>query len=118
MSEPENNVAPESFPDLTLTISYAQGLHYAQLRLRLFAHGGLRPFCGKHHLPYTTIINLKNGRLPEQQPLLLQRLLRSLDVATEPLRLGKDQHFLFPSREALITFEQQFASLQGKSPPT
>lgn len=118
MSAPEKSAVAQSFPDFTLTISYAQGLLYAQLRLRLFAHGGIRRFCQEHQLPYTTIINLKNDRLPEQQPLLLQRLLRSLDIVAEPLRQGKDQYFLLPSKEALTTFEQQLISLQSKSPPT
>ncbi len=116
----DNSAAPLGFPDLTLSIPYADGLRYAQFRLKMLGRGDLKPFCVAHELPYTTIVNLKNGNLKNEEPRLLQRVLRSLDVATEIVRSpldAKSQRFLFPSQEALTTFIGQLKCFDSGSSP-
>ncbi|GAC1372558.1 MAG: hypothetical protein NVSMB30_13410 [Hymenobacter sp.] len=39
------SVAPLPFPDLSLTVSYADALLYAQARLKMLGSGELKPFC-------------------------------------------------------------------------
>lgn len=120
MSDSENNPSPHpsplSFPNLALSISYEQGLRYAQLRLQLFGYGALKPFCQLHQLNYPSIINLKNDKLPQPQPVLLQRLLRSLDTVTEVIRQGENHRLLFASAQELATFGEQLASLENPPP--
>jgi hypothetical protein len=84
----------------------------------MIGRGDLKPFCESHELPYTTVVNLKNGKLTHEEPRLLQRILRSLDVDTQLIRVpadSKSQRFLFPSLEALTLFHQQLESF--KQPP-
>jgi hypothetical protein len=116
MTPPDNSPAPLGLPNLALSIPYAEGLRYAQYRLKMFGRGDLKPFCVLHELPYTTIVNLKNGNLKTEEPRLLQRVLRSLDVATEIVRNpleAKKQRMLFPSQEALVTFLDQLKSFDS-----
>lgn len=117
----EYTPTPLGFPDLSLSITYADGLRYAQSRLQMIGRGELKPFCETHDLPYTTIVNLKNGKLRTEEPRLLQRVLRSLDTPTELVRHppgSKTQRFLFPSEEALTTFLHQLQSFTSTIPPT
>ncbi|GAA4492623.1 hypothetical protein GCM10023172_00040 [Hymenobacter ginsengisoli] len=112
-------VAPLSFPDLSLALPYQEALRYAQSRLKMIARGGLLPFCEAHKFPYTTIINLKNGNLKKEEPRLLNRLLRSLNVPNELLQFPPDnpsQQFLLPDGEALATFQRQLAYFTASSP--
>ena len=105
-------VAPLSFPDLSLSLRYQDALVYVQNRLKMIARGGLLPFCEAHKFPYTTIINLKNGNLKKEEPRLLHRLLRSLDVQNELLQFppnSPSQRFLLPDGAALATFQNQMA---------
>ncbi len=107
-------VAPLSFPDLSLALPYQEVLLYVQNRLKMIARGGLLPFCEAHKFPYTTIINLENGNLRKEEPRLLHRLLRSLDVPNELLQFppnSPSQRFLLPDSEALSTFQAQMAYL-------
>lgn len=107
-------VMPLSFPDLSLALLYQDALLYAQSRLKMIARGGLLPFCEAHKFPYTTIINLKNGNLKKEEPRLLHRLLRSLDVPNEMLQFppnSPSQRFLLPDGEALATFQKQMQDL-------
>lgn len=116
MAPSDNKAAPLSFPDLSLSVTYEQALEYVQLRLNMIGRGELKPFCEQHKLPYPTTINLKNDKLKEQQPRLLLRLLQSLNVATELIKhptQPKKPHFLFPTREALATFQEQLTTLKG-----
>ncbi|RSK24914.1 hypothetical protein [Hymenobacter metallilatus] len=103
-------VAPLPFPDLQLTVTYAEALCYAQGRLKMLGNGGLKPFCAAHQLTYPNIINLKNGKLKREEPRLLQRLLGCLAVPTELLHYplaSKTPCFLLPDAEALAKFREQ-----------
>jgi hypothetical protein len=116
MAQSDTTPTPRSFPDLTLAVTYEQALEYVQLRLGMFGRGELKPFCEEHKLPYPTTINLKNNKLREQQPRLVLKLLNSLSIASELIRhptQDKKPHFLFPTREALATFQEQLATLQS-----
>ena len=106
-------VAPLPFPNLSLTVSYAEALSYAQGRLKMLGSGGLKPFCETHLLTYTNVINLKNGKLKREEPRLVQRLLSTLAVPTELLHYppGKTPCFLLPDAEALATFQMQLQFL-------
>ncbi|MBC6992515.1 hypothetical protein [Hymenobacter sp. BT491] len=112
--------APVGFPDPSLTIPYADGLRYAQYRLKMFGRGDLKPFCQRQALPYTTVVNLKNGTLKSEEIRLVQRLLRSLAVPVEIIRLAPDHkthRFLFPTPAALGTFQRQLKGFDsGVSP--
>lgn len=120
MASPENTATPVSFPDLGLTITYADGLRYAQYRLKMFGRGDLKPFCETQELPYTTIVNLKNGTLKTEEIRLVQRLLRSLDVPLEIIRIAPDHkthRFLFPTQATFDTFQSQLKCFDsGVSP--
>lgn len=121
MALSEHTPAPLGFPDLSLSITYTDGLRYAQSRLQMIGRGELKPFCETHDLPYTTIVNLKNGKLKTEEPRLLQRVLRSLDTPTELLGHppgSKTQRFLFSSEEALATFLHQLQSFTSTTSPT
>jgi len=110
MASPENTPVPIGMPNPNLTISYADGLRYAQYRLKLFSRGDLKPFCETQELPYTTIVNLKNGTLKSEEIRLVQRLLRSLAVPLNTIRIAPDskiQRFLFPDQLAFDTFQSQ-----------
>ncbi|MGI4735307.1 MAG: hypothetical protein ACRYG7_09030 [Janthinobacterium lividum] len=103
---------PLPFPDLSLVVPYPEALSYAQHRLKMLGSGEAKPFCVAHGLPYSTIINLKNGRLPKEQPRLLQKLLASLDVRAELIRFPPERplpQFLLPDATELATFRQQLA---------
>jgi hypothetical protein len=116
MAQPDSIPAPRSFPDLSLAITYEQALEYVQLRLNMFGRGELKPFCEEHKLSYPTTVNLKNNKLKEQQPRLVLKLLNSLAVVSELIRhptQDKKPHFLFPTREALATFQEQLTTLQS-----
>jgi hypothetical protein len=107
-------VAPLPFPDLSLTVSYAEALCYAQGRLKLLGSGELKPFCETHHLTYTNVVNLKNGKLKREEPRLVQRVLSTLAVPTELLQypLGsKTSCYLLLNAEALATFQNQLRLL-------
>ena len=109
-------VAPLSFPDLSLALPYQDALLYAQNRLKMIARGGLLTFCEAHKFPYTNIINLKNGNLKKEEPRLLHRLLRSLDVQNELLQFppnSPSQRFLLPDSQALATFQTQMNYFQS-----
>lgn len=56
-------VAPLTLPDLNLSVSYEDALHYAQGRLRMFGSGNIKPFCEAQQLTYTNVIGLKNNTL-------------------------------------------------------
>ncbi|WP_345237599.1 hypothetical protein [Hymenobacter saemangeumensis] len=112
--------APLGFPDLTLSVPYADVLRYAQFRLLMLPKGELKSFCEQHELPYTSIVGLKNSSLKREEPRLLQRLLRHLDVATELIRIPPNSvspRFLFPSQEALTTFQKQLKCFDSGTPP-
>lgn len=112
--------APLGFPDLNLTVPYADVLRYAQFRLLMLPKGELKSFCEQHELPYTSIVGLKNNSLKRDEPRLLQRLLRNLDVATELIRIppnSESPRFLFPSQEALTTFQKQLKCFDSGTPP-
>ena len=114
MAPGDTTTAPLSFPDFTAAISYEQAQEYVQLRLGMIAQGGIKTFCTERKLPYTTTISLKNNKLAVPQPLLMHRLLNNLGVPTEVVRhptQGKKTYCLFPTREALTTFQQQLTSL-------
>ncbi|RZK33283.1 MAG: hypothetical protein EOO61_15585 [Hymenobacter sp.] len=116
----DNSAAPLGFPDLTLSIPYSDGLRYAQFRLKMLGRGDLKPFCVTHELPYTTVVNLKNGTLKNEEPRLLQRTLRSLSVITELVRSPLDAkmpRFLFPSQETLDTFNAQLKCFDSGTTP-
>lgn len=112
--------APLGFPDLKLSVPYADVLRYAQFRLLMQAKGELKSFCDQHELPYTSIVGLKNNSLKREEPRLLQRLLRSLAVATELIRIPPTSvtpRFLFPNLEALTTFKAQLKCFDSGTPP-
>ncbi|MCC2548504.1 hypothetical protein LJY25_18800 [Hymenobacter sp. BT175] len=112
--------APLGFPDLQLTVPYADVLRYAQFRLLMLAKGELKSFCDQHELPYTSIVGLKNNSLKREEPRLLQRLLRSLDVTTELIRIPPNSvtpRFLFANSEALSTFQKQLKCFDSGTPP-
>lgn len=111
--------APLGFPDLNLTVPYADVLRYSQFRLQMLLKGELKSFCEQHELPYTSIVGLKNNSLKREEPRLLQRLLRSLDVSTELMRVPQSEspRFLFPSQEALNTFQKQLKCFDSGPPP-
>jgi hypothetical protein len=123
---PSDNVAaPLGFPDLTLAVSYADSLRYAQFRLKMIPRGELNGFCTEHDLPYTTVVNLKNNKQQKEGAHLLQRVLRSLSVETRLVSIPPDsstsQHYyLFPNPEALATFRAQLSSIDSGNliPPT
>ncbi len=120
MVSSENVAAPLGFPDLSLSLPYADCLRYAQFRLKMIGRGDLKPHCELHDLPYTTIVNLKNGNLKTEEPRLLQRLLRSIDVPIELVRVPADtksQRFLFPTQQALTTFQEQLECFDKGTPP-
>lgn len=116
----ERSVAPLSFPDLQLSAPYPDVLRYSQFRLKMLGRGELKSFCDQYDLPYTSIVGLKNNTLKREEPRLLQRLLRQLDVATELIRVPPDsqsQRFLFPSQEALTIFQKQLKCFDSGTPP-
>lgn len=109
-------VAPLPFPNLSLIVSYPKALSYVQGRLRILGIGGLKPFCAKHQLTYTNVINLKNGKLKREEPRLVQRLLGTLAVPTELLHFplgSKTPCFLLPDAEALTEFHSQLQILSS-----
>lgn len=111
--------APLGFPDLKLSVPYADVLRYSQFRLMMLAKGELKSFCEHHELPYTSIVGLKNNSLKREEPRLLQRLLRNLDVATELIRIPPNSvtpRFLFPNLEALTTFKAQLKCFDSGAP--
>ncbi len=106
--------APLPFPNLSLTVSYAKALRYAQGRLKMLGSGGLKPFCEMHQLTYTNVINLKNDKLKREEPRLVQRLLGTLAVPTELLNYppgSKTTYFLLPDAKALASFQNQLQFL-------
>lgn len=112
--------APLGFPDLKLSVPYADAIRYSQFRLLMLAKGELKSFCEQHELPYTSIVGLKNNSLKREEPRLLQRLLRSLAVDTEVIRIppnSQSPRFLFPTVEALTTFQQQLKCFDSGNPP-
>lgn len=112
--------APLGFPDLQLSIPYADALRYSHFRLQMLGKGALKSFCDQHELPYTSIVGLKNNSLKREEPRLLQRLLRMLDIATEIIRVPPNSvtpRFLFPSKEALTTFQKQLKCFDSGTPP-
>ena len=116
MAQPDSIPTPRSFPNFAQAVIYEQALEYVQLRLNAFGRGQLKPFCVEHKLPYPTTVNLKNNKLKEEQPLLVLKILTSLAVTTELIRhptQGKKPHFMFPTKEALATFQEQLCMLQG-----
>ena len=85
----------------------------------MLAKGELKSFCDQHELPYTSIVGLKNNSLKREEPRLLQRLLRNLDVATELIRIPPNSvtpRFLFPNLEALTTFKAQLKCFDSGAP--
>ncbi|MBJ6111286.1 hypothetical protein JAO73_19860 [Hymenobacter sp. BT523] len=109
------DVAPLPFPDLSLTVSYADALLYAQSRLKMLGSGELKPFCEAHQLTYTNIVNLKNGKLKREEPRLVQRVLGSLDMPTQLLRFpptSKTPCFVLTDAEALASFQTQLLWLK------
>ncbi|TYZ12700.1 hypothetical protein FY528_05265 [Hymenobacter lutimineralis] len=120
MLSPLHASAPLGFPDLKLSVPYADAIRYAQFRLLMLPKGELKSFCEQHELPYTSIVGLKNNSLKREEPRLLQRLLRSLAVDTEVIRIPpntQNARFLFPSVEALTTFQQQLKCFDSGHPP-
>jgi len=117
---PDTPLPPSRFFDLQLTITYEDGLRYSAYRLKMFGRGELKPFCEARGLPYTTIVNLKNGNLKTEELRLVLRLLRNLDVPVELIRIAPDSNvhrFLFPSPELLATFQAQLKCFDsGVSP--
>ena len=112
--------APLGFPDLKLSVPYADVLRYAQFRLLMLGKGELKSFCDQHDLPYTSIVGLKNNSLKREEPRLLQRLLRSLAVTTELIRIPPNSvspRFLFPNLEVLTTFKAQLKCFDSGNPP-
>ncbi|QNE42275.1 hypothetical protein F1C16_21860 (plasmid) [Hymenobacter sp. NBH84] len=112
--------APLGFPDLQLSVPYADVLRYAQFRLLMLPKGELKSFCDQHDLPYTSIVGLKNNSLKREEPRLLQRLLRSLAVTTELIRIPPNSvspRFLFASSEDLSTFQKQLKCFDSGTPP-
>ena len=86
----------------------------------MLAKGELKSFCDQHDLPYTSIVGLKNNSLKREEPRLLQRLLRTLAVDTELIRIppnSDNPRFLFPSSEALSTFQKQLKCFDSGTPP-
>lgn len=105
-------VAPLSFPDLSLLVDYVEALFYVQRRLGMFGRGDLKPFCEAQQLPYTSVVGLKNGTLKREEPRLVQRVLLSLSVPTGLVRFpagSPSTSFLFPNAAALATFRSQVA---------
>ena len=120
MNSEDNVLPPVSFPDLDLTITYEDGLRYCAYRLKMFGRGELKPFCEARSLPYTTIVNLKNGNLKTEEIRLVLRLLRNLDVPVELIRIAPDSsihRFLFPNQELLDTFRAQLKCFDGGVSP-
>ncbi|SHL96279.1 hypothetical protein [Hymenobacter psychrotolerans] len=110
----QTDVAPLPFPDLSLTVSYADALLYAQARLKMLGSGELKPFCETHQLTYTNIVNLKNGKLKREEPRLVQRVLGSLGLPAQQLRFplsSKTTWFVLPDTEALASFQGQLQFL-------
>jgi hypothetical protein len=108
--------APLPFPDLSLTVSYADALLYAQGRLKMLGSGELKPFCETHQLTYTNIVNLKNGKLKRDEPRLVQRVLGSLGITAQLLRFpptSKTPCFVLPDAEALASFQAQLHFLSA-----
>ncbi|MDU0372340.1 hypothetical protein ACFST9_13610 [Hymenobacter monticola] len=104
------DVVPLPFPDLSLTVSYADALLYGQARLKMLGSGELKPFCETHQLTYTNIVNLKNGKLKREEPRLLQRVLSSLGLPAQQLRFpltSKTMWFVLPNAQALASFQAQ-----------
>ncbi|GAA4363937.1 hypothetical protein GCM10023185_33020 [Hymenobacter saemangeumensis] len=98
------------FPDLSLTVSYADALLYAQGRLKMLGSGELKPFCETHRLTYTNIVNLKNGKFRREEPRLVQRVLGSLGIPAQQLRFpltSRTTWFVLPDAEALASFQAQ-----------
>ena len=86
----------------------------------MLAKGELKSFCDQHELPYTSIVGLKNNSLKREEPRLLQRLLRSIAVTTELIRIPPNSvspRFLFNSLEALTTFKAQLKCFDSGTPP-
>jgi hypothetical protein len=107
-------VAPLSFPDLSLALPYQDALHYAQSRLKMIARGGLLPFCEAHKFPYTTIINLKNGNLKKEEPWPPSRLRwlisnRLIEAAYHPVL-----RFLDKKLRLVVRFNKRTTSLKSE----
>lgn len=110
--EPRPEVAPLRFPDFSLMVSYADALYYVQRRLKLLGQGNLKPFCAAQQLTYTNVVNLKNGNLKREEPRLVQRLLRSLDVPNELVRFPPESpggSYILADARALAAFQSQVA---------
>lgn len=108
MNSEDHTLPPLAEPDPDLVITYEDGLRYAAYRLKMFGRGELKPFCEARSLPYTTVINLKNGNLKTEEIRLVLRLLRHLDVPVELTRIAPDSNvhrFLFPSKELFEKFQ-------------
>ena len=107
-------VAPLPFPNLSLIVSYDEGLSYTQRRLKMLGSGGLKPFCETYQLTYTNVINLKNDKLKREEPRLVHRLLNTLAVPNELLHYPPDSKtacFLLPDAQALAAFQSQLQIL-------
>ncbi|GAB2469832.1 hypothetical protein GCM10011375_40480 [Hymenobacter qilianensis] len=120
MYSEDNTIPPLGEPDLDLTITYEDGLRYAAYRLKMFGRGELKPFCDARGLPYTTLVNLKNGNLKTEEIRLVLRLLRHLDVPVELTRIAPDSNihrFVFPNRELLDKFQATLKCFDGGVSP-
>lgn len=112
--ERRQEIVPLALPNASLSVSYEDGLRYAQGRLNMIGSGGLKPFCESQQLTYTTVVGLKNNTLKRKEPRFLQRLLRSLAVPTELFQYPPNSNihrFMLTDAEALATFQQQLAYL-------
>lgn len=113
--ERRQEVAPLALPNVNLSVSYEDALHYAQGRLKMLGSGNVKSFCDAQQLTYTNVVGLKNNTLKGPQPRFLQRVLSCLAVPTVLLQYppaSKTHRFVLPSPEALTTFQEQLAYLK------
>ncbi|MFD2719925.1 hypothetical protein ACFST9_14445 [Hymenobacter monticola] len=114
--ECRQEAAPLTLPDLRLSVSYEDALHYAQARLKMLGSGNLKSFCDAQQLTYTNVVGLKNNTLKGPQPRFLHRLLGSLAMPTGLLQYppgSKTHRFVLSSAEALAAFQEQLTFLKG-----
>ena len=102
-----------ALPDRSLMISYAEGLRFAQIVLRSFNHGKLKPWALSRQPPvrYTLLVSLKNNNVAKPLPNFVQRLLAEFGYLTTVVldhdAPGGRHLFLFADSKQLTAFRRE-----------
>lgn len=112
-------IAPidRAFPDQTLLVPYEDCAKLVRTVLNAFPHGGLKKWANERNpsYNYTTLVNLKNGKLAKSAPQVVQRLMLDFGFNTELVKSVEGAHkilyFLFADHQTLNVFKERLASI-------